>query len=309
MNLLLDQIAIFLIAIAIDLCIGDPPERAERFYPIVWISRLMYFFDRKTERTGKKRRERFLGAVYAILITSVFALPCLLLLFLNSELLYIVLGAIIFKMTFTLTGLERFGTNAMVADTIARKRAAVGKIVSRDVSNLDMKHLDSATVESVAENFTDSVIAPFVFFAFFGVFGAMVYRVINTLDAVVGYKNRRYQHFGWFSAKTDDVFNYVPERIATGLIFQSSKSRLRDVQFTAAEDVRVHLTIVAMSSALRVKLEKLGHYSVGGADFEDANAKHIAGSIRIVKRSTFIFASFYIAGMAVLVYIIQVLTI
>jgi cobalamin biosynthesis protein CobD/CbiB len=62
MNLLLDQIAIFLIAIVIDLSIGDPPERIEKFYPIVWISKLMYFFDRLTKR-GDARRERILGAV------------------------------------------------------------------------------------------------------------------------------------------------------------------------------------------------------------------------------------------------------
>jgi len=300
MNLLLDQIVIFLIAIVIDLSIGDPPERIEKFYPIVWISKLMYFFDRLTKR-GDARRERILGAVYAMFVTSVFALPCLMLLYLNSDVLYIIFGAIIFKMSFTIKGLERFGLNAMVAENLGDKREAVGKIVSRDVAALDMKHLDSATVESVAENLTDSVIAPFFYFALFGVFGAMVYRVINTLDAVVGYRNKRYEHFGWFSAKTDDVLNYIPERIATVLILVVSKSRLRDV--TRTKNVRVHLTIVAMSAALRVNLEKLGHYSVGGAGFEDASAKHIAASINIVKRSTFILASGYVAVMAMLYFV------
>ncbi|NQE45326.1 Cobalamin biosynthesis protein CbiB [ANME-1 cluster archaeon GoMg2] len=300
MNLLLDQIVIFLIAIVIDLSIGDPPERIEKFYPIVWISRLMYFFDRLTKR-GDARRERILGAVYAMFITSVFALPCLMLLYLNSDVLYIVFGAIIFKMSFTIKGLERFGLNAMVTENLADKREAVRKIVSREVAALDMKHLDSATVESVAENLTDSVIAPFFYFALFGVFGAMVYRVINTLDAVVGYRNKRYEHFGWFSAKTDDVLNYIPERIATVLILVAGKSRLRDVLIT--KNVRVHLTIVAMSAALRVNLEKLGHYSVGDAGFEDASAKHIAASINIVKRSTFILALGYIAVMAIVCFV------
>lgn len=300
MNLLLDQIVIFLIAIVIDLSIGDPPERIEKFYPIVGISKLMYFFDRLTKR-GDARRERILGAVYAMFITSVFALPCLMLLYLNSDVLYIVFGAIIFKMSFTIKGLERFGLNAMVAENLGDKREAVGKIVSREVADLDMKHLDSATVESVAENLTDSVIAPFFYFALFGVFGAMVYRVINTLDAVVGYRNKRYEHFGWFSAKTDDVLNYIPERIATVLILVASKSRLRDV--TRTKNVRVHLTIVAMSAALRVNLEKLGHYSVGGAGFEDASAKHIAASINIVKQSTFILALGYVAVMAILYFV------
>lgn len=293
MNLLLDQVIIFVIALFIDLWIGDPPERLEKFYPIVWISRLMYFFDRMTLR-GNKRRERMLGAMYAILIVTAFSVPCLMLSLLKSEVLYIVFSAIIFKMTFTLKGLERYGLNVWSAENLEAKRAAVWNIVSRDVSDMDMKHLDSATVESVAENLTDSVIAPFLYFFLFGTSGAMIYRVINTSDAVVGYRTNRYEHFGWFSAKADDVLNYIPERIATGLIFVTSKSRLRDVKILTTENVRVHLTIVAMSSALRVHLEKLGYYSVAGTGFEDASAKHITGAIRIVKRSTFIFAAGYL---------------
>jgi len=299
MNLLLDQIVIFLLALLIDLSIGDPPERIEKFYPIVWISKLMYLFDRITSR-GNASRERILGAGYAVLISSVFALPCLLLFLINSEVLYIVFGTLIFKMTFTLRGLERYGHYAMAASNLEAKRVAVGKIVSREVSNLDMKHLDSATVESIAENFTDSVIAPFCYFALFGIFGAMVYRVINTLDAVVGYRNSRYLYFGWFSAKADDVLNYIPERIATGLILVTGKSSLHDVLIAK----NVHLTIVAMSSALRVNLEKIGHYSVCGTDFEDVSAKHIAGAIRIVKRSTFSFCSCYVVAMAILYLVI-----
>jgi adenosylcobinamide-phosphate synthase len=308
MNFFVDHLVIFSIAILIDLSIGDPPEKIDRFYPIVWISRLMYFFDRRTGRENP-RREKLLGVVYPLLILSIFSLPLLLLFRIHSELLYILVGSLIFKMTFTIKGLERFGRSTMQATDLEAKRAAVGKIVSRDVADLDTELLDSATIESVAENLTDSVIAPFFYFVLFGmfgagVFGAMVYRVINTLDAVVGYKTRNYLHFGWFSAKSDTVLNYIPERIAAGLILLTSKSKWREVIKSGPEDHEEHipLTIMAMSQALHVKLEKEGYYVVGEG-YEGASERHIEGAIRVMKRSSLLFAFMCIAVLFLLYFV------
>jgi adenosylcobinamide-phosphate synthase len=296
MNVLLDHVIILLIAILIDVTLGDPPEKIENYYPIVWISRLMYCFDRRTKR-GNERREKILGVVFPVVILSMFALPCLMLLRIPSELVYILLGSLVFKMTFTVKGLERYGRYAAGAGDLEEKRAAVGKIVSRDVSDLDREHLDSAAVESVAENTTDSVISPLFYFALFGVFGAMCYRVVNTLDAVVGYKSRRYKHFGWFSAKADDVLNYIPERVAAGLILLLGGSKRGELSCYDTE--KVPLTIAAMSHALHVKLEKVGHYTVGEC-FEEARSEHICEAIRMAKGSMILFAFFCGVVMTVL---------
>ena len=297
------QLLIFMLALAIDLAFGDPPERLERFYPIVWISRLMYFFDRITKR-GNANKEKLLGVIYAVLIAAIFTIPCLALLMLMSmapypyEVLYVILAVPVFKMTFTVKGLERYAQEVIAATDLEAKREAVSKIVSRDVSSLDIEHLNSAAIESVAENLTDSVIAPFFYFALFGVPAAMLYRVINTLDAVVGYKTDRYRHFGWFAARADDVLNYIPERIAAALILLAGGRPRCDA---VERGGRVHRTIVAMCSVLRVKVEKLGHYSVTGRDsssgsgngYEAPRTEHIADSIRVVKRSALIFALCY----------------
>ncbi len=298
MNFLLDHALIFICALVIDLTVGDPSEKIDKYYPIVWISRLMFFFDRRTKR-GNPKRERMLGVLYPLLILALFSLPVVLLFLVPHGLVYIILGALIFKMTFTIKGLERYGRNAMDAPNLDEKRAAVGKIVSRDVNDLDAEHLNSAAIESVAENLTDSVIAPFFYFTLFGVFGALVYRVINTLDAVVGYKTERHLHFGWFSAKTDDVLNYLPERIATGLILLTSHSKWRDLRENRRANGHVHLTITAMSYALRVKLEKIGHYTVG-KQFERASEKHIERAIRIMKRASLLFALVCIVALLLL---------
>jgi adenosylcobinamide-phosphate synthase len=287
MNFLIDHILILIIALLIDLIVGDPPEKFDKFYPIVWISRLIYFFDRRTKR-GDAQKEKMLGVVYPLLILTVFVVPCLMLFLIPSDLLYVVFGTLIFKMTFTIKGLERFGRNARAAPNLETKRDAVRKIVSRDVHNLDNGHLNSAAIESVAENLTDSVIAPFFYFTLFGVCGAMGYRVFNTLDAVVGYKTEEYRHFGWFSAKTDDVLNYIPEWIAAGLILLMNPSNWKSFR-TLNEKKEVHLTIAAMSHALQVTLEKKGHYVVG-EQFEPASEEHIDRAIRIMKWSSILFA-------------------
>ncbi|MGC9444633.1 MAG: adenosylcobinamide-phosphate synthase CbiB [Candidatus Methanospirareceae archaeon] len=288
MNIFLSHILILVIALLIDLSVGDPPEKLERYYPIVWISRLIGVLDRRLKR-GDVRREKLLGILYPLLILVIFVVPCLMLFLIPWDALYILFGALIFKMTFTITGLERFGRGVMNAPDLATKRAAVWKITSRPVEQLDETHLNSATIESVAENLTDSVIAPLFYYLVFGLCGAVIYRVFNTLDAVIGYRTEEYRHFGWFAARTDDFLNYLPERIAARLISLLGRSGERNVPQQVSPGARVHLTIAAMSAAVPVYLKKEGYYSVG-MRFAAATVQDIERAIRIVKRVSLLFA-------------------
>jgi len=279
MNFLLDQVLILLIAVAIDLTVGDPPEKYENFYPIVWISKLMYFFDERTER-GNPKKEKALGLIFCVVIISIFSIPCLMLYLLSSEPVYIILSALIFKMTFTINGLKRYARSTMI-DDVEKKRNAVSKIVSRDTTNLNEYQLNSATIESIAENMTDSVVSPLFYFVFFGLFGAMVYRVVNTLDAVVGYKNNRYINIGWFSARLDDLMNYIPKRISSFLIYGGNIPDIGAKNLVKPE-------IVAISYKLKVNLEKKDHYIVG-AEFESPKEEDISRAIYIIKLRSIIF--------------------
>lgn len=96
-------------------------------------------------------------------------------------------------------------------------RARVGNLVSRDPEALDADGVARAALESVAENTSDAVVAPLFWGAVAGIPGLLAYRAINTLDAMVGYRNQRYGEFGWAAAKVDDLANWVPARIAGGL--------------------------------------------------------------------------------------------
>lgn len=107
---------------------------------------------------------------------------------------------------------------ALVDDDVDRARTLLRALVGRDPSNLDDKGIARATVESVAENTVDAVVAPLFWGAVAGARGAAVHRAINTLDAMVGYRSERYERYGWASARLDDVAAYVPARITAMLV-------------------------------------------------------------------------------------------
>jgi adenosylcobinamide-phosphate synthase len=96
-------------------------------------------------------------------------------------------------------------------------RERLSHLCSRDARNLDTKELARATVESVAENTSDAVVAPLIWGGAFGLPGLVAYRAVNTLDAMVGYRNARHERFGWASARLDDVANYLPARVCAVL--------------------------------------------------------------------------------------------
>ncbi|MBO2445881.1 cobalamin biosynthesis protein [Actinomadura barringtoniae] len=118
------------------------------------------------------------------------------------------------------TSLAREGRHMaalLEADDLDGARARLSHLCARDPSGLDAKALARATVESLAENTSDAAIAPLFWGAVAGVPGLLAYRAVNTLDAMVGYRNARYERFGWASARLDDVANYLPARL-TGLL-------------------------------------------------------------------------------------------
>lgn len=105
----------------------------------------------------------------------------------------------------------------LAADDLPAARQRLTHLVGRDTANLDASEIARATVESVAENTSDAVVAPLMAGAVAGMPGLMAYRAANTLDAMIGHRNERYRNFGWASARLDDVLNWVPARVSAGL--------------------------------------------------------------------------------------------
>ncbi|NCC30790.1 MAG: cobalamin biosynthesis protein CobD, partial [Chloroflexia bacterium] len=106
----------------------------------------------------------------------------------------------------------------LVAGDLESARRALAMIVSRDTAGMDREMLIRSSVESVAENFTDGVLSPVFYAVFGGAAGAMLFKAVSTLDSMIGYRNERYEQFGKFAARTDDLLNFIPARLALLLI-------------------------------------------------------------------------------------------
>jgi adenosylcobinamide-phosphate synthase len=174
---------------------------------------------------------------------------------------------------------------------LLQARAQVSFIVGRDTDNLDEKGIIRATVESVAENTVDGIIAPLFFAALFGPVGALMYKAASTLDSMVGYKNEKYFYFGWASARLDDAANYLPARLTAPLMFigavltgsrpvQAWNICLRDSRHHASPNSGI--SEAAMAGALGIQLggplfrgEKLVELPLIGDPIESMEQRHI----------------------------------
>jgi adenosylcobinamide-phosphate synthase len=167
----------------------------------------------------------------------------------------------------------------------AARRAVGYHLVSRPTATLDEAHVISATIESVAENLTDSVVAPLCFFLVGGLAGAAVYRVVNTADAMFGYREGPLEYFGKVAARLDDALSFAPARLAGLCVVAGAAlagARARGALVTLRTDRRhtaspnAGWTMAAMAGALGVVLEKPDVYQLGtgapprAADVEQA---------------------------------------
>lgn len=269
----MDSLFILLFALAIDLGVGDPPTR---FHPVGWMGKLIGALESLAPASAGKRQVLY-GCFMVVLGAAVFTVPAYFLMdFLDdvNQMAHIGVGALLLKLTFSLTGISR--SAARVRQFLLRHdrqsaREQLPALVSRDPEELNDEMMVAATVESVAENSSDSYVAPLFWFLVFGVPGAVAYRVVNTFDAMIGYHGR-YEHLGRFAARMDDVLNWIPARL-TGCLFviaarlrrsdASSAWRIMCRDHARTESPNAGWPMSAAAGALGVLLEKRGHYRLG----------------------------------------------
>jgi adenosylcobinamide-phosphate synthase len=215
---LLGHTAVILAAILLDLLLGDPRWLP---HPVVWIGRLITALEKGLRRLI--RNERLAGVLLLVTtvgITCGIALAVLKGAYAISPYMGFVVAVFLSYTSLAARSLHR--ESRLVADALARgnfveARRYLSYIVGRDTAALDEPEIWRATVETVAENTSDGVIAPLFFLMLGGPPLALAYKAINTLDSMVGYKNERYLRFGWASARCDDLANWLPARL-TGLL-------------------------------------------------------------------------------------------
>ncbi|MGC0151123.1 adenosylcobinamide-phosphate synthase CbiB [Chromobacterium vaccinii] len=205
--------ALFLpLALLMDRLLGEPP----RWHPLVGFGRLVKAVERLAypaqAQSARQMRLRGAAAITLLLVPATLAAwllvrPPPLQIVAPIVLLYLAVGAQ------SLAQHAEVVRKALADGDLALARERVGWIVSRDTSELDEAGVARAAIESVLENGSDAVFAALFWFLVLGAPGAVLYRLANTLDAMWGYKNARYLHFGWAAARFDDVLNYLPARL------------------------------------------------------------------------------------------------
>jgi adenosylcobinamide-phosphate synthase len=240
-----------------------------------------------------------------LFVIALFSVPAYFIVLWTRQLLgwvpYIIVAAVLLKMTFAVKCMGQYtmpiGDAIEKGDVEAAKRL-LPYIVRRDPSTLSERHVISAAVESIAESITDGITSPFFYFALFGVPGAFAYRVVNTLDSMVGYKDEANKNIGWFSASLDTIANYIPTRLTALLMVGSAywlrenwrgswRIMLRDRRNMPS--VNAGWTIAAMAGALDTQLEKPGFYKLGD-DHNTLAPGHIKRALRIMSLTLILFS-------------------
>jgi adenosylcobinamide-phosphate synthase len=192
-------------ALLLDTCLGEP----RRYHPLVGFGNIAQAIEQWLYADSVIRG---LSAVLLLLLPAILFITLIInflpwLPVFETLLLYLAVG------WNSLIAHARMVHNGLVADNLFEARQHVSFLVSRDTMTLDHSGVAKATVESVLENGNDAIFAAIFWFIVAGAPGAVIYRLVNTLDAMWGYRTDRYRHFGWAAARLDDVMNFIPARL------------------------------------------------------------------------------------------------
>ena len=280
---------VLILSIGVDRIIGDPHSR---FHPVALIGEFIGWWGRPDRYIPGL--QRLAGVIFWFLTVLIFALPFTLFSWFAPWYLMLFGGPFLLKVCFALRSLEEHARSVVEATSTEAGREQVRMLVSRDTRALTDEQILSAAYESVAENLNDSIIAPLFYFVLFGLPGAAIYRAANTMDAMLGYTDERYR-IGWFSARMDDIFSYIPARI-TGIfliVYFSFSGRLRPSLAILKRDRHrrpgfnggIPMSLIA--GGVGVRFDKPGKYQIG--DPERSLQSAGPDIIRAIQITTIIF--------------------
>ena len=302
--MILESVVIVGFALLLDFLVGDPKTK---YHPTAWIGKLISSLVPFTKSNSAKRE--LIGGILLVSVIVITVCTSLVVLDIGISLLTIdfvslivsiAIGSILLKTTIAIRGMQKHAlavVDAVEEGDLDSARNHLSMIVKRDTKNLDKNHILSGVLESVSENTVDGVTGPLFYYAIFGLPGAFVYRAINTIDSMVGYKTTLFKNVGWFGAKCDTILNYAPSRL-TGLVMilgalilgynwkESLYIMRRDSR--KLESSNAGFPMAALAGALGTKLEKMNYYTIGNGSIEFTKS-HIISAVTLMKVSSILF--------------------
>ncbi len=229
------QLIAFIIGFVLDLIIGDPHNWP---HIVRWIGSIISALEKRLISAKNKRAAGAWLVVLTIAISVGVTALILVVAFILNPWIYVTIESLLIWQCLALKSLRVESLKVLTAlenGGIEEARVAVSMIVGRDTSVLDESGVVKAAVETVAENASDGVGAPLFYILIFGAIGGVLYKTVNTMDSMIGYKNDKYLEFGRCAAKLDDVFNYIPSRLCAVVMVMASGM----VGFNATEAFRI----------------------------------------------------------------------
>jgi adenosylcobinamide-phosphate synthase len=300
--------------ICVDIVLGDP---SNKFHPVAWLGHVIRYFVPKLKQNNSdtnsknnidhvdNRKERSRSIMFSVLLIVSFGIAihicAIAIVHTLGYIALIILCALTLKMSIAIKGMEKHAAAVMCAlenGDLTNARFNLSMIVKRDTTNLDEQHIISGTIESISENIVDGITSPLFYYSFLGPAGAFSFRIINTLDSMLGYTDKYHKDIGWMPALLDTAANYVPSRITAVIMVIAARIVHADWKKSMQIVRRDHgktssrnagYTMAAMAGALRVNLEKIGHYSLGD-QYEYVSIEKCKVSISIMRCTVIAFA-------------------
>lgn len=268
-----EPLMVLLLAVAMDLILGEPPARV---HPVVIIGGMIGFLKRRA------RLSRIEGAEVALLVILSAAAAGHLLIEAGDRVSFlgfslgVVVSAYLLKATMAIRCLldTSEGIGRLVEEDLDEAKKLLSALVSRNPEGLTRTQATSAVIESLSENYVDTVVSPLFYYLLFTPFGlgveaALAFKAVNTLDSMLGYRTEELKDLGFASARLDDLANWVPARLSLPIIAAARPSRAKVTIETALRDhartpsPNSGWPMAAAAGALGLRLEKPGVYVVG----------------------------------------------
>ena len=301
---LIDEIVFTLvIAIVIDATIGEP---SNKLHPVVQLGKIISLYTRITKHASRKKGtnfEKVMGSIVAIGLPTFVGLIIYFISIQSFQLLgsiiFVLLSSIILKVSFSIKAMDAhiiIIIDELKNHNLDQARKNLSKIVSRNTDSLSESKILSACIECVAESFVDGILSPLFYYGFLNTPGAMVYRTINTLDSMIGYKDDYHKHYGLMAAKLDTLMNYIPARICPAFLIPAlmicrkdwkNSVRILKRDRNRPESSNAAIPMAIMAGGLNTQLEKTHHYKLGDMDEEPTIQKCLT-SLKITKIATVI---------------------
>lgn len=285
-----EGLAVFLLAAAYDILLGEPPAKV---HPVVWIGKLISFLRSKVPAT----KAGGFALAFMVIAATVLAGHLLVLAAGVVPILPLLVGAFLLKSTFAIRCLLEVSGD--IGENIERDfdeaRKMLPALVGRDTASLSKALACSAVIESLSENYVDSILSPIFYYILFAPLGlgldaALAFKAVSTMDSMVGYKTKGLKEIGFAGARADDILNFIPARLSILLIALARPLRAGEALRAAFRDhgrtpsPNSGWPMAALAGSMNIRLEKPGYYVLQDEGDEPRTAD-VQRALRIMQRA------------------------